>query len=130
MPRPAPRLIVSEDSPSYRADAAREADFWARSTFTSLTLIETGQTAQAATNLAYTGDARTTWIEDLIRRGPFEHAAALGCSEGAYGCPIRPAASHTRHLQLSAADHPGRRARADADDLVRCALPVRRSSTS
>jgi SAM-dependent methyltransferase len=81
--RPA-RVVVAQTDHAYRAAATREAQFWAGKTLTSYDFLDNGPIAQQALNRAYTGNPYTTWLEDLIARGPFERAAVLGCTEGAF----------------------------------------------
>jgi hypothetical protein len=35
-------------------------------------------------NQAFTGDPNRSWMDDLIARGPFRDAAALGCDHAGY----------------------------------------------
>ena len=89
-------MLVLPGDPAYRAAAAREAEFWARASSTDVftSAFELGSVLQAAANRTLTGDERTTWLDDLMARGPFEHAAVLGCTDGVFELPwIRARAS-------------------------------------
>jgi ubiquinone/menaquinone biosynthesis C-methylase UbiE len=72
----------------YRSKAGPEAEFWARRDFHGgffgLGRPGSGDTLDRMSNQAYTGDPRRSWMDDLIARGPFRVAAALGCDEGGY----------------------------------------------
>jgi SAM-dependent methyltransferase len=78
---PSGDLVVRETDVAYRAQA--EADYWGHGNFGGDFFALVGA-EDRATNLAYTGDANRTWLDDLIARGPFERAAVLGCDEGGY----------------------------------------------
>ena len=90
-------MLVSPADPAYRAAAAREAEFWARAPFTEAftSAFALSRVVQEAANRALTGNPCTTWLDDLIARGPFARAAVLGCTDGgAFELPwIRAGAS-------------------------------------
>lgn len=72
----------------YQSKAGPEAEFWARRDFHGgffgLGRPGSGDILDRMSNQAYTGDPQRAWIDDLIARGPFRVAAALGCDEGGY----------------------------------------------
>ncbi|MGH7789315.1 MAG: methyltransferase domain-containing protein [Candidatus Binatia bacterium] len=81
-PRPAAagNFVVQPTDVVYPSRAQAEADYWARADFGGgiHALLRSGE---RQTNAAYTGDPDRSWLDDLIARGPFEHAAQLGCDE-------------------------------------------------
>ncbi len=68
--------------PIYRAQAAEAADRGARWRENPV-LTERWSAAQPCENAAITGDRERAWIDDLIARGPFRHAALVGESRWA-----------------------------------------------
>ena len=79
----------------YRRLARLEFDYWARTPFSAVHLaLDSSDASRQAGNLAYTGHADRSWLDDVIARGPFRRAAALGCNEAAYeGAWLRAGAS-------------------------------------
>jgi ubiquinone/menaquinone biosynthesis C-methylase UbiE len=65
--------------PIYRAQAA-EAAARAAAWRDNPVLTERWSAAQPFENLALTGDRERSWIDDLMARGPFRHAALVGQS--------------------------------------------------
>jgi SAM-dependent methyltransferase len=90
----APRLAaaaeraVSARDLLYPSRSRAEAEFWARTDFRGgfydLARPASGDALERRTNAAYTGDPTRSWIDDLIARGPFVAAAALGCDHGSF----------------------------------------------
>jgi len=77
------RKWVSLEDPTYRRAAEREAEFWERTDFAAA-IVDYGEVAQRFLNGVYTGNPDTTWLDDVIARGPYRSAAVLGCNEGAF----------------------------------------------
>lgn len=77
-------MRVRRDDPAYQRQAAAEAEFWANPPFNA-EIFEAGHIGALKRFIdeSYTGDPTRSWMEDLVRRGPFEHAAVLGSTEGA-----------------------------------------------
>jgi SAM-dependent methyltransferase len=67
----------------YPSRLQAEADFWARIDFGG-GFFALARPSDRMANAAYTGDPACSWLDDLIGRGPFAHAAVLGCDEGGY----------------------------------------------
>lgn len=93
--RPRPSAVARPRTPPvregdlfYRSKAGPEAEFWSRSDFQGgffgLGRPGSGDVLDRMANEAYTGDPLRSWMDDLIARGPFRLAAALGCDEGGY----------------------------------------------
>ncbi len=80
---PADDLVVRPTDLLYPSRARAEAEFWTRIDFGG-GFFELVQPWERTTNEAYTGDPDRSWLDDLIGRGPFRDAAALGCDEGGY----------------------------------------------
>lgn len=78
-----PGMRVGPRDPGYRAAAAAEAAFWENPPLNTA-ILEAPQTGAFARfiNESYTGDPQLSWMEDLVRRGPFERAAVLGSTQG------------------------------------------------
>jgi SAM-dependent methyltransferase len=68
----------------YVSRVRAEAMFWERIELGGGFFARARGVAQEEVNRAYTGQADRAWIDDLIGRGPFAHAASLGCDEGGY----------------------------------------------
>lgn len=67
----------------YPSRVQAEADFWARIDF-GAGFFALARPLDRITNAAYTGDPERSWLDDFRARGPFAHAAVLGCDEGGY----------------------------------------------
>jgi SAM-dependent methyltransferase len=78
-----PDMRVAPADPRYREAAAAEAAFWENPPLNTA-ILESAQTGAFARfiNESYTGDPDISWMEDLVRRGPFARAAVLGCTQG------------------------------------------------
>jgi SAM-dependent methyltransferase len=76
-------MRVLRGDPDYQSSAREEEVFWENPPLT-MALLEAGQTGAARefANRSLTGDANLSWMDDLIRRGPFGRAAALGGTQG------------------------------------------------
>ncbi|MFN8542910.1 MAG: class I SAM-dependent methyltransferase [Candidatus Binatia bacterium] len=79
---PSAPLRVSPGDAGYAQQARLEAEFWGRSDFSVVSLTQDAPPwAVQAGNRLLTGRADTHWLDDLMARGPFLRAAALGCNE-------------------------------------------------
>lgn len=80
---PHPRMLVDRNDPAYRAQAEAEAAFWANPPFNAA-IFEAGHIGALKRFIdeSYTDDPQLSWMEDLIRRGPFRRAAVMGSTEG------------------------------------------------
>jgi SAM-dependent methyltransferase len=76
-------LTVRPTDAVYPSRARAEAEFWARSDFGG-NVFALLSASDRRVNQAYTGDAERSWLDDLMARGPFRHAAVLGCDEAGY----------------------------------------------
>lgn len=74
-------LVVSPDDVVYPGRIRAEAEYWAQADFDGgiAALVRAGE---RYSNQAFTGDPERSWLSDLAARGPFEHAAMLGCDDG------------------------------------------------
>ena len=90
-PRPAPRtargrqperLEVVPSDPVYQRKIAAEASYWSEHYGNPLSELFRADADFA--NQWLTGDPGRSWLADLVGRGPFRDAAALGCDEGGY----------------------------------------------
>jgi SAM-dependent methyltransferase len=86
--RPRPRALwpvddyrVRPNNPVYQRLLPREAAFWEKANYETFFAGAHDVTTRDR-NLAYTGNAERTWIEDLAARGPFRSVAVLGCDGG------------------------------------------------
>jgi ubiquinone/menaquinone biosynthesis C-methylase UbiE len=75
--------VVSPADVVYPWKVKVEAEHWAKREFGSgyYSFMRAGD---RDSNIAYTGDAERSWLDDLISRGPFGTAAMLGCDESRY----------------------------------------------
>jgi len=90
-PRPAPRtaaghrterLEVVTSDPVYQRKIEAEASYWSEHYGNPLSELFRADADLA--NRWLTGDSARSWLTDLIGRGPFRDAAALGCDDGGY----------------------------------------------
>ena len=91
---PTPRVAAADERAVsahdllYPSRSRAEAEFWARTDFRGgffgLARPASGDALERRTNEAYTGDPMRSWMDDLIARGPFNEAAALGCDHGSF----------------------------------------------
>jgi SAM-dependent methyltransferase len=72
------RERVRADDVVYQSRREAEARYWERSTVSSM-MAEVLPGSAALARVAYPG--RVDWLDDLAGRGPFEHAAVLGCDD-------------------------------------------------
>jgi ubiquinone/menaquinone biosynthesis C-methylase UbiE len=73
-------FVVQPHDVVYPYKRSVESAFWGLADFDG-TIMRTGPAAARMINRAYSGDAARSWLDDLIGRGPFGHAAVLGCDE-------------------------------------------------
>jgi SAM-dependent methyltransferase len=75
--------VVRPSDIVYPGKAKGESEYWASIDFgRGFFAVVSG--GDRMVNEAYTGDPERSWLDDLIDRGPFVHAAMLGCDEGGY----------------------------------------------
>jgi SAM-dependent methyltransferase len=82
------RMRVKPGDADYRRAARLEAQSWSKPVVTVAGLnAMLSPSYRQFLNSEYTGNPATSWLDDLVARGPFGHAAVLGCTEGAYEQP-------------------------------------------
>lgn len=78
-----PSMRALRSDPAYESRAEGEALYWSNPPLTAAALEGAHSPAvRRFLNASYTGDEGVSWLEDLVRRGPFLRAAMLGSTEG------------------------------------------------
>lgn len=76
---PADELCVRPSNPVYQRQVREEVAYRARAA--EITVASASPASERTDNAAMTGDPGRAWLTDLIARGTFRDAAALGCDE-------------------------------------------------